>query len=70
MEKVALLCGGGKKAIESHAPKTLSQLEPSPAIPLWLDLQCPSERLRYDIWSLMPVRSAAFIWELKKEKVS
>lgn len=45
MESIILVCGGGKKVVENYTPKSLKQLEPSPAAPFWLDFQCPSERL-------------------------
>ena len=45
MESIVLVCGGGKKIVENYTPKSLKQLEPSPAAPVWLDLQRPSERL-------------------------
>lgn len=44
MERIILVCGGDKKVVEHYTPKNLSRLERSPAIPFWLDLQCPSER--------------------------
>ncbi|HLD87557.1 MAG TPA: CorA family divalent cation transporter [Candidatus Nanoarchaeia archaeon] len=44
MERIILVCGGDKKVVEHYTPKSLSRLERSPAIPFWLDLQCPSER--------------------------
>jgi hypothetical protein len=45
MESIILVCGGDKKVVENYTPKSLKQLEPSPAAPFWLDLPCPSERL-------------------------
>lgn len=49
MAKIILVCGGDKGAIESYTPRSLVCPEPASAVPFWLDLLSPSERLLHRI---------------------
>jgi hypothetical protein len=49
MGRIILVTGGDKKAITKYIPSSLAYTESSPALPFWLDILSPSERLLHRI---------------------